>query len=373
MAGRGNHREAQRARVQAVAVLLTELLAHTPAYRTRWQHHARRLSGQTVHQGAVAQVLAEHLWDSGEVPDTQTDLPRRLKDTVSRALSGRALPAQTLRLFIDAFGMGDLDAARLWASLSGGEPTRLTVFRPTTDSPDQDVRPGLAPVQPHRTVSVHDFHHIGADGRPLEHHTVQVVRALERSTHHTYRCDTNAVALEVLRGGRAGPLQPAGPGVYSVDITFDAPLAPGETASLEYRILFSYRYPPQPEFRRTARQRMENVGLNVHFDPDRVPARVWFGVWEDADGPPSVEEPVELGPALSVHRYLDSMENVAAGFHWSWRGGPGVTAGLRGAPDRRARRPGAAPRSSAAVPGGSAARSRHRRAPRSAAGSDRTA
>lgn len=102
----------------AAARLLVQTLLRSPGARRRWQRHAtRRRPG--LHQAAVCQVLARHLWSTGQEPQWDTQLPRRLKDRVSRALSGTGLGPSTLRLFIDAF---ELDAAtedRLWAALWG--------------------------------------------------------------------------------------------------------------------------------------------------------------------------------------------------------------------------------------------------------------
>lgn len=89
--------------------------------RRRWQVRAVRHRGGTVNQAAVAQVLAEWMWERGEACEADTLLPRRLKDRVSRALSGEYLPPQTLRIFIDAFDMTDSVAHQLWADHFEGQ------------------------------------------------------------------------------------------------------------------------------------------------------------------------------------------------------------------------------------------------------------
>ncbi len=68
---------------------------------------------------AVARVLALHLWDSGERPDTEQDLARRLKDRVHRALGGEFLSRETLEWFIAAFAMDGADAMALRVLWSG--------------------------------------------------------------------------------------------------------------------------------------------------------------------------------------------------------------------------------------------------------------
>ncbi|MEJ2577627.1 MAG: GNAT family N-acetyltransferase [Kineosporiaceae bacterium] len=101
---------------RSTARRLCHLLRTRPRYRARWQRYALHHRERKLNQAAVAQVLAHHLWDSGQVAETDRLLPRRLKDTVSRALSGRVLSARTLQLFIEAFEMTAQDAAGLAAA-----------------------------------------------------------------------------------------------------------------------------------------------------------------------------------------------------------------------------------------------------------------
>ena len=54
---------------------------------------------------AVAEVLARYLWDYPRRPGDTEILPRQLKDTASRALSGKLLSKAALGLFIEAFGI----------------------------------------------------------------------------------------------------------------------------------------------------------------------------------------------------------------------------------------------------------------------------
>ncbi|MGB7448187.1 MAG: hypothetical protein WA892_03575 [Ornithinimicrobium sp.] len=111
---------------QRTVELLCTVLRDDPDVRARWQQHVSS-SGHGIHQAAIATVLAEHQWASGEVSREHTDLPRRLKDTVSRALSGRTLSRRVLALFIDAFAMDPDTSHALWASYRGCQgdlPTR---------------------------------------------------------------------------------------------------------------------------------------------------------------------------------------------------------------------------------------------------------
>lgn len=99
---------------RAAASLLRDHLLLDPACRRRWQSRAARHHYGRINQAGVAQVLAEWMWDSGEAPESDLQLPRRLKDRVSRALSGECLPPPTLHAFIEAFQIPDPVADRLW-------------------------------------------------------------------------------------------------------------------------------------------------------------------------------------------------------------------------------------------------------------------
>ena len=86
---------------------LLEILSQPGKVRARWELRIDRPSSAILNEAAVARVLAEYLWDTGERPDADKDLPRRLRDRVGRALDGTVLSGETLRWFIGAF---ELDA-----------------------------------------------------------------------------------------------------------------------------------------------------------------------------------------------------------------------------------------------------------------------
>ncbi|WP_305790183.1 hypothetical protein [Symbioplanes lichenis] len=106
---------------QAAGAYLLQLLRDDVRYRARWRCGTDRHGHGDVNQAAVAGVIQEYLWDAGERSETDTALRRRLKDRVSRALTGASLSAETLRWFVKAFTMTDHDAAALWALLEGRE------------------------------------------------------------------------------------------------------------------------------------------------------------------------------------------------------------------------------------------------------------
>src|SRR5208282_1390869 len=88
--------------VQAAAAYIRELLLRPGRYRRKWEQHAERSRAGQVNQLAVADVLAHYLWQHPRTKGDLDVLPRQLKDTASRALSGKLLSKATLVLFMDA-------------------------------------------------------------------------------------------------------------------------------------------------------------------------------------------------------------------------------------------------------------------------------
>lgn len=303
---------------EAAGIHLSALLRQPGRYRSSWQRYARSATPtDAVNQAAVARVLAEYLWDEGLVSDRDHHLPRRLKDQVSRALAGRFLPPTTLRTFIEAFGIAESDADELWSRLLDRPRGRLTVVPPAR----RLAEAGSAEVAlAYRTIALHEMHTVGAQQLPVRHRTMQGIEATGDLTHYRYAFDTAAVAVEVVRGGRAGPVLTRPQGDYHfVDIELVAPLHAGQTASLEYEAVFAYGTAPEPEFRRFALGRIENVEINVTFHPDAVPRSVAWAVWTSPESrQPRSLTPVTLSPDGSAHRFVDVLVSSGVGFVWSW-------------------------------------------------------
>ncbi len=300
-----------RSREQRAAQLLSRLVEGT--YRHAWLPYCKR-QRQSINQSAVATVLSQHLWETGQASELDVTLPRRLKDRVSRALSGRALPPAMLQLFIEAFAVSPADARLLWEAL-------------LDDPAGPVIVPGAAPLggeaaprtRDFETVSVHDYHRVGADRCPVEHRTVHVIRAHASLSTFQYRFDTDAAVVQVLRGGRAAELVPSGvPGLHAVDITFTEPLEAGQTASLEYRTIFAYQEPPEPLFRRVSLKRSGNVAIHVAFD--RHPRSLQWCHWntDHLESEPVSAEPVRLNSDGEAHRFVEAIEAEGVGFAWEW-------------------------------------------------------
>ena len=117
---------------RAASELLRQLLSEDPRYRKVWERHSVR-SGPQVSEAAVCRALASHLWDAGERPESDHTLPRRLRDLVSRALSGRVLTRRTVMWFVEAFAMRAADRDQLLRLLNAAEDSHIAVnraFRP---------------------------------------------------------------------------------------------------------------------------------------------------------------------------------------------------------------------------------------------------
>lgn len=291
---------------------LSRLLTENALCRARWTPYVHRAGGP-LSQAAVARALAMHLWDYGERPDSDTDLPRRLRDLVGRALSGQVLTPATLEWFVDAFDISFADQHRL---------TNLLVAARETPKAPGASSIGVAPrlLSSHRTLSLHEHHYLGPDGAPEHHETLQVIEAMANGLDRLrYVFDTSNVVVEAILGGRVdGPVYPWGDDLFAVDIRLVRPLRRKQTTTLRYETTFNYSTPPAPELRRGASGRINNLDLRVQFHPDRLPRSVSFSNWPLLVSEPSQVWEVPLETDHSVHRYLTSVEQSVVGFTWTW-------------------------------------------------------
>jgi hypothetical protein len=186
---------------RAAARYLVELLLRPGRYRRLWEKYAERTRPGDINQLAVAETLAHHLWNFPRSPSDADVLPRQLKDTVARALTGRLLSRSTLSLFIDAFGFSDDEALRLWRLWQGSGAISV-LSGPGAMPPDKmaEVAAALGP-RKHQTVSLHDHVYVGADGRLARARTLQVVEAVADGLDRIpYLYDTSVLTLEVGQG-----------------------------------------------------------------------------------------------------------------------------------------------------------------------------
>ena len=291
-----------------VGARLRQLLADHPRYRRRWQQASRRPTpGDLISVAAVSRVVVEHLWDSGQRPETTSD--RAVRDRVRRALNGQLCSPETLGWLLEAFQMTDAEERELSGLLRRDLKPR---------GASGHLRRGTLPAVQHRTRSLNEFHVLGADRLPTRHHTVQVIEALVADYEvYPYRFDTPCARVTVIQGGVAGPVYPMAEGIWAVDITLTRPLQTGETTSVVYDTRFAYDEPPAPEFRRAALTRVDSVNLKVTFDRAALPAAVWWAQW-DLGSEPVDEHLVDLDAQHSVERFLPLLDSSIVGFRWEW-------------------------------------------------------
>jgi hypothetical protein len=306
------------------ASYLRQLLLKPGIYRRLWEQHVVRARHGDINQLAVAEVLAEHLWNYPRRPGDAEVLPRQLKDSVSRALSGRLLSRPLLSLFIDAFAIAQAEAERLWRLYEGSTSVAvLQGSRAVSRQVESDLRAALGPRR-HQTLALHDHAEIGPDRQLVRTRTMQVVEALVPGTWQIpYLYDTNALTLDVGQGcrGISRELYQVGE-VYATNILLARELGAGDTATLEYWTTYQPAAgpltPQQCQYRRAVMASVENVDIRVQFHPDALPAAVWWAVWNGLDGPVTRQEPMSLDVQHSAHRYLRSMERTVVGFYWAW-------------------------------------------------------
>jgi hypothetical protein len=310
---------------QQAGAYLRELLLRPGRLRRRWEQYAERSRPGQVNQLAVAEVLARYLWlhprDSGD----SDVLPRQLKDTVQRAVSGKLLSRSTLSLFLEAFDVPAFERDQIWKLWDGSSRIRMLAGAGAMPSALMaEVATVLGPPR-HQTVSMHDHVHVGPDGRIARARTLQVVEAILPGLDRIHFIhDTSALTLEVGQGCKdlSEPLRQIREGVFTTDILLARTLDLGETLTLEYWV--TYQYPgdihddQEREYRRAVMRRVENFDLRLEFHPDKLPAAVWWAVWDGVDGGIVEQEPVSLDSQHSVHRYLRSLEKTVTGFHWEW-------------------------------------------------------
>jgi hypothetical protein len=310
---------------RAASDYLQQLLLKPGAYRRSWEQYVSRERPGTINQLAVAEVIARHLSSSPRSPADAEVTPHQLKDTVSRALTGRLLSRPALSLFIAAFGFSEHEAGRLWRLWNGS--ATISVMSGThavSDRAEQEVDRVIGPRQ-HQTLSLHDHVYVGADGRIERARTLQVIEAIAQGVDRIpYLCDTNVLTLEVGHGGKelSGDVHQIADEVFTTDILLARTLDLGETITLEYWV--SYQYPGDPDdpgernFRRACMRHTENLDMRVQFDAGHLPARVWWARWDGIEGGVLDQEAVTLDKECSAHRYLRSIDKTVAGFYWEW-------------------------------------------------------
>ena len=293
---------ADQDQVIQASTYLRMLLLRPGEYRSRWDRGAEKDRYQ-----AVARVLEG---------TADRSLGAELTEVARRALEGSELSPPVADAFVEGFGMTARHAQRL-RDLLRGSPTVRVISGHTLPPPE---RYQAGPLR-HETLSLHELHILGPDGKPAEHETIQVIRATAADVSSVpYRFDTDELMVEVIRGGRVGdrPYR-VNDSVYGVDIVLHRPLNAGETALMQYRSTFFYRSAPPPELRRGVLRTTRDLTMWVRFHPQRVPARVYRARWDRLDLARVIERvPVEPDEELSVHHRFGVVEKAVVGFYWEW-------------------------------------------------------
>ena len=310
---------------RAASTYLRQLLLKPGAYRARWEQHVVRARGEEISKLAVAEVLAGHLRVSPRTPADAGMQPQRLKDTVSRGLSGDLLSRATLALFVDAFGISSGEADRLWGLWNGSAMIGvLAGSHAVPPEAEQDLAKVLGPRR-HQTVSMHDHVYVDADGRLERTRTLQVIEAIvPEVSRFPFLYDTSALTLEVGQGcqGLSGELRQIGPGVFATEIVLSRTLAIGETLTMEYWITYrlpgNLADPAEREYRRGVLGHLENYDMRIEFSPQKLPAQLWWSRWNGVAGEVTEQTPVTLDSQHAAHRFLRSVDRTVVGFRWVW-------------------------------------------------------
>lgn len=296
------------------SALLREFLLSRPEYRRLWQEQTERRRSDDVSRAGVARVIALHLWGSGERADSETTLPRDLKDRVRRALAGEILTPETLNWFIAAFGMDERDEHSLWACYAG-DRTQVGGISYTIIS-DRE----LALRQRHRTVALFERYTVSAAGRLVERRTMHTIVALEDEVD-TYPFNHEPVIerIDVIHGGKLGRHYIHDDGLHTDAIMLDRKLHKGDTAALEYWSFYPEASYDATEVRRPAHGRSDNIDIALQFRRPALPHNISWAIWPDhSAGRPVSEEPTAVDAQGNVHRFVRFIEETVVGFRWEW-------------------------------------------------------
>lgn len=317
----------------AAAGLLWFLLAEEGPYRNKWVAVARRdglpVFVNEVNQTAVRRVITAWAEDNGELSEEELDKPRPMKDRIFRLASVQMLSPQTLRWFIEAFEIADHEADRLWLLLEGHNVDIPTLALPK-------LFPGPPPYESdeYETFALIEDHYLGPAGLPIRHVTKHGLVALGSGpTILPVRFDVNMICrFRVEEGGVVvGETRYIEGPVYEVYIRLDDGL-PDErfvTYVSEYmdypsRQLSLYGDDiPAKEFRRMLPKTTDTALISVHFDPKRLPNRVWWVIWKDLAVDGKILRKYEtkltkLHDDYAVAETAHHMPGLVVGFKWEW-------------------------------------------------------
>ncbi|WP_406635261.1 hypothetical protein [Amycolatopsis sp. WGS_07] len=173
------------------------------------------------------------------------------------------------------------------------------------------------------SVSVHEALRVDAQGRMRSLHVREVVRALDEPVFGrivAMRGFTpgQAPTLVSARYCRPGNVQLTPEQAFSVtELVLDYPLAPGETAIVEYRFAFRDEEPDLRYDRRFRLPVAEHL-LEVHFDPAVLPAECVSYRQDSPTGPELETAEVRVRPGVPVHVIRTGQGPGIHGVRWRW-------------------------------------------------------
>ncbi|MEO5928196.1 MAG: hypothetical protein ABIP96_06060 [Patescibacteria group bacterium] len=249
-------------------------------------------------------------------PETETDLPRKLRDVIRLALQGKQLTHRTLSWLVEAFEFEKQDAHRVWNAFSGGSVTDLgetgISFTLRTD-PVPLVKPQVL-----RTTTLFSRYYINSAQSLSKIETSHVVVALENDVD-TFAYSPRDTAYEALgiAGGTFVQFHESSAGFIGVEFKLDRPLRKGQHASLQYVTNHVDTNEPCTHIRRAVRKRMENIDIRVLFA--NPPKRAWWCAWDDyAEGRTVQEIEAAISPRSELHQFVPHAEEAVMGFRWEW-------------------------------------------------------
>ncbi|MEC3978164.1 hypothetical protein [Amycolatopsis sp. H20-H5] len=308
---------ASPAGLAAASEQLRRLLGSDLDYRRRWLVHAQRMRTTEINYAAVSQVVALYLWDQGLKSDTDTDLPRKLRDRIRQALRGELLTYETLTWITQAFGFAREDASQVWDAFAGKSATDLDgdgIAFTLRTPPIPLIKP-----QQLQTTALFARYYVNRNRALAKIETSHIVVALEDGVDtYAYSPRATASEVDVIAGGKFVRFHDSAPGFTGVEIKLDRPLRKGQQTSLQYSTLHNESKKPCTHLRRATRKRMENIDMRVIFE-DVYPVKAWWSTWDAYDEGNIVSDvPAKLENGSELHQFISYAEQAVAGFRWDW-------------------------------------------------------
>lgn len=166
-------------------------------------------------------------------------------------------------------------------------------------------------------VTLHDVLHIGPDRRVDRLTVRQALRARadgpdRRVIMHGYGKDVDPPELDSVRGCRVGRVEEAEDGVaIGAELLLPGPMRRGETAIVEYDLVWSGRGPLKDCYERRLRLPMRELLLEVSFHPEAAPE--WCEGFND-----SAVWPLGLEPDDQTHVVVTDAQRGVHGLRWAW-------------------------------------------------------